>query len=39
MRSILWMSLLSLTLATGACKKKQDDTDEKPKKKSKKDDE
>lgn len=27
MRSILWMSLLSLSLATGACKKKQDDTD------------
>jgi len=26
MRSILWMSLLSLSLATGACKKKQDDT-------------
>ena len=26
MRSILWMSLLSISLAAGGCKKKQDDT-------------
>src|SRR4051794_37977717 len=27
MRSMLWVSMLSVVLTTGACKKKQDDTD------------